>query len=110
MEDLKFEDRPRRNPDAVMAPASLVRKRNPMLAGKELHDAACQILGVRQAYVRDQGEERFITASPHDTILFPIGHALEKQPRYDWYDRGDGLKYGYLIDPQQDAPDGSEAN
>lgn len=33
----------------------------------------------------------------HHTLLFPTGHSLAGQSRYEWTDRGDGVKYGTLV-------------
>ena len=61
------------------------------------------ILGVdrsrgHRAYIRRQpGGCLFVTADPHDTLRFLVGHPDEGRPRYHWVSRPDGSKHGYLI-------------
>lgn len=56
--------------------------------------------------VRDQGAHLFITLDGRDSILFPYGHPLETQPRYQWAEGERGILYGYLKpEPDSDAAD-----
>jgi hypothetical protein len=52
-----------------------------------------------KAYIRRQpGGRLFVTASPHDTLRFPLGHAQEGRARYHWVSRPDGSEYGFLVE------------
>jgi hypothetical protein len=51
----------------------------------------------QRAYIRRQpGGRLFITADPHDTLQFPVGHPQEGRPRYHWVVTDDGCEYGHL--------------
>jgi hypothetical protein len=57
-----------------------------------------------RAYIRRQpGGRLFVTASPLDTLRFPLGHAQEGKTRYHWVPRADGSEHGFLVE------DGSHA-
>jgi hypothetical protein len=69
-----------------------------------------QALGAQagqKAYLRSISQTQFlVTLSPTDTLLYPTGHRLEGQPRYDWREQtsgaSKGLSFGYLkADPTQ---------
>lgn len=94
------------NPDAVMVPAGYLKGNlsDKLLAAKAEFGP---ILGGTKAYVgracvHDAGGHNFITAHPDDTLLHPTGHEFEKQPRYTWVDRGDGVQYGTLAEGAED--------
>lgn len=90
-----------KNPDALMVPATgILSADDTEQAAREVYDRAKAILGVPRAFIRDQGEYRFITGSPYCTINFPSNSALSGMPRYDWEAQADGWKLGYL---KQDA-------
>lgn len=60
--------------------------------------------GDPHARVRQQvgNEKIFVTMSAKDKIRFPVGHPREKQHRYRWEVREDGIELGYLIDYKDD--------
>ena len=39
-----------------------------------------------------------MTASPLDTLRFPLGHAQEGKARYHWVPRPDGSEHGFLVE------------
>jgi hypothetical protein len=93
-------------PDAVMVPAEfLPRPGTGTIFSRvgSMADLVEPLLGcehkTERAYMRklprDQGI--FCTRDPHDTIVFPTGHALEGQPRYRWVSQPDGIELGYLV-------------
>lgn len=86
-------------PDALLLPddgrwgSGVTRKANAVC------DYAEPILG-GQAYGRKLAipGKTLATTSPHDTYLIPQWHRLAGRDRYRWEDKGDGVKYGYLIE------------
>jgi hypothetical protein len=68
------------------------------------------ILGCKRLYVRQQGANAgsFVSGNPNDPLNFPTDHERMGEPRYEWTDRGDGVRYGTLVpDPPvaEPAPD-----
>ena len=58
----------------------------------------------KRAYIRRQpGGRLFVTADPHDTLQFPIGHSQEGRPRYHWVASADGSEHGFLIEGARHA-------
>jgi hypothetical protein len=58
----------------------------------------------QKAYIRRQpGGRLFVTADPHDSLRFPVGHAREGMPRYQWVGQADGSEHGFLIKEARDA-------
>ena len=96
-----------KNPDALMVPATgILSADDTEQAAREVYDRAKAILGVPRAFIRNQGDLRFITASPHDTINFPSNSPLSGLPRYEWETRPDGWQHGYL--KQEAKPDAQD--
>jgi hypothetical protein len=57
-----------------------------------------------RAYIRRQpGGRLFITADPHDTLQFPIGHPQEGRLRYRWVAAADGSEHGFLVEDARHA-------
>ncbi len=82
-------EEPQRSPDAVILPAGAG-------GNAQIQEAVRKILGSGQAYVRNQVSYNFVTLKPDDTMVHPKGHPRVGQPRYDWYEKGNGVKFGYL--------------
>lgn len=84
--------------DAIWLPNECV----PPMHGMELPAWANRtfgpLVGAKVLWIRNQGQYRFMTADTRDTIYFPKGHPREGQDRYTWVDRGDGVRYGTLVD------------
>lgn len=98
-----------RTPDAIMAPASEIQGSLDIeQAARATYDRAKALLGVPRAFIRDQGDVRFITGSPYDTINEPKGSPREGLPRYTWEDIGAGWKAGYLTEDAKRDGDTSE--
>lgn len=92
-----MSDDVRSKPDAVLVPKDYRRTGEPVGDIQALNAEFAPILDVPRLYWSDVGGvKRFGYATPPQTILFPIEHLKEKQPRYDWIDRGDGVEFGYL--------------
>lgn len=121
----------RDKPDAVLAPRPFLPSgREPFAAFNAMFGP---LLGVRAVIARAQGTQYFLTASVHDTILFPSGHDLHPAERYDWFlvsdgvipwnriadgrsrpllgwdDPAVGVKFGYMRDESEVLPPGMEA-
>jgi hypothetical protein len=66
------------------------------------------ILGSNRVDSSDQIGFWYVTPYPRrgQTLLFPHGHSLALQPRYEWRDQGEGISYGYLV-PEAKASDAS---
>ena len=57
-----------------------------------------------RAYIRRQpGGRLFVTADPHDTLQFPVGHPREGKPRYHWIEQPDGSEHGFLVEEGRHA-------
>ena len=57
-----------------------------------------------RAYIRRQpGGRLFVTADPHDTLQFPVGHPREGKPRYHWIPQPDGSEHGFLVEEARHA-------
>jgi hypothetical protein len=87
---------PEKLPDAVRSPLRFAGSGD---AASRLATIIAEFSGVLrspQLFVRHQGSEHFITASPADTLNYPSDGPKSGEPRYDWSDRGDGVLYGYL--------------
>ncbi len=81
-------------PDAVMVPLSHSGPGDAATRLARLHVEFSAILQVPRVYVRHQGTTHFLSGSPTDTLLFPQFDHRSGRPRYDWFDRGDGVSYG----------------
>jgi hypothetical protein len=58
----------------------------------------------QRAYIRRQpGGRLFVTASPEDTLQFPVGHPRQGSPRYHWQVLPDGSEEGFLVEGARDA-------
>jgi hypothetical protein len=68
--------------------------------GNRLHEVLdyCEPHLGAKGYIRSVGEEVLVTADPADGLLFPPGHKLGGQPRYDWQRQPDGCEFGTLRD------------
>jgi hypothetical protein len=100
------------SPDAVIFPAHMpLKATRAFLRLHEILDLADATLGVdkvrgEKSYMRPlpSGQGYFVTTSPDDTLLFPIGHDLEKQSRYNWVDQPNGFRLGYLVPDAKETP------
>lgn len=90
-------------PDALFVPEKMKRGRTLWDRMTSILDIAEPILGVDRssgdrAYIRRQGDGwLFVTRDPEDTIYFPLNTPLRGRPRYNWIDRPDGIRRGYLV-------------
>jgi hypothetical protein len=58
-----------------------------------------------RAHIRPAVNERvFVSPSPHENPLFPIGHERERQPRYRWEWQDDDVQFGFFIDDEAAKP------
>jgi hypothetical protein len=93
-----------RKPDALFLSAHVKKGARFVNRVASIANIAEPLLGVdraknQRAHIRVQpGHKLFITASEHDTILFPKWHDRDGEPRYDWQKQDDGSEFGYLVD------------
>jgi hypothetical protein len=59
---------------------------------------AKDVLGAEVVYIRNHGSTAFATADPNDCLNFPTWHERAGTSRYEWADRGDGVRLGVLAD------------
>jgi hypothetical protein len=83
-------------PDAVRSPLTYAPLGTSFSRLTTLQAEFSQVLGVSHVFVRHQGAEHFITGHEADSLNFPSVSSRAGQARHDWYDRGDGVLYGYL--------------
>ena len=84
----------RSNPDAVRVPLHFAGSGNSREKLKKLETEFAGLFATKQLFVRLQGSEYFISASPKDVMLFPQTDPLSGRSRYLWIDRGDGVQFG----------------
>jgi hypothetical protein len=93
--DMPDSPGPDRKPDAIIFNESL--KCGPTMRARINHvlDKLEPHLGGgtgKPGHFREIGGGQYLcTLSPRDKLLFPHGHDLALQPRYDWRDGPDGL-------------------
>jgi hypothetical protein len=85
-----------RVPNAVRSSASFAGAGDSRTKIAKLHWAFSQVLHAERIYVRLQGAEHFISASPHDALNYASRDERAGQPRYDWEPKDSGIYYGYL--------------
>jgi hypothetical protein len=94
-------------PDALSIPGRYKRGRTLGERVDSILAIAEPLLGVdraagQRAYIRQQGCGpaiwMFVTRSPDDTLYGPTHSPFRGRPRYDWIDRPDGIRIGYLKD------------
>jgi hypothetical protein len=94
-------------PDALSIPGRYKRGRTQGERINSIAQIAEPMLGVdrangERAYIRQQGFGGavwlFVTRSPDDTLCGPRNSPFRGRPRYDWIDRPDGIRLGYLKD------------
>jgi len=97
------------SPDAILLPEawksgpSQLERIDSILAIAEPLLAVDRRAG-RRAYIRRQpGGQLFVTADPHDTLRFPLGHPREGMSRYRWVVQSDGSEHGFLVEGGRDA-------
>jgi hypothetical protein len=102
-------------PDAVFIHKSLKRGAELGHRVNSIADIAIPLLqpdtlNGEQAHIRSIAYKNyiFVTRDPRDSILYPLGHPREKQPRYHWVEQpgSDGkIRLGTLLDnlPQAKA-------
>lgn len=92
-------------PDAILFPNAFRTGRSPVDRLRFVQDRLGPILGgadyvdfqSHPVHVRDVGSESWLaTLDSGDTLLYPSGHPLEKQDRYTWMSKPNGLRFGYL--------------
>jgi hypothetical protein len=89
-------------PHALIIPEAWKKGQTQLERIDSILELAEPLLGVdrsrgQRAYIRRQpGGRLFVTADPHDTLRFPVGHPHEGKPRYHWVPRPDGSEHGYL--------------
>lgn len=86
------------HPDAIRCSIARVTSTDPSGRLEYLTDRFSGILRSRQVYVRNQGNEYFLSANPSDSILEPTDHRNSGGPRYNWIMHEEGVFYGYLND------------
>ena len=96
-------------PDAPDPSRGMEERRDPARPDRlDPPHVAEPLLGVdrpsgERAYIRRQpGGRLFVTASPLDTLLFPVGHPREGQSRYHWTSRRRRIGAGL---PRRGSPD-----
>jgi hypothetical protein len=86
---------PNRKPDAILHPTGWRPPKG------DAHGHFEAVLGVKPVWICGVPgfgpQARLASPICNDTVLFPKEHELAGQPRYEWQDRPDGLKYGYLV-------------
>lgn len=99
-------------PDALCIPGRMKKGRTVGERLDSILKIAEPLLGVdraagQRAYLRNQGDGPaawvFATRDPDDTLYGPIGSPFRGQRRYDWVDRPDGIRFGYLRDIFRDV-------
>ena len=98
---------PEGRPDAVIYPESFKSGRRASDRYKSLVIAAEELLQVDRAAgeharywkMPHLGGKCFATRSLEDSFLFPTGHPLAGQPRYDWFPSPDHpeVQFGYYV-------------
>ena len=97
------------SPDALIVPETWKKGQTQLDRIDSILELAEPLLRVdrskgQRAYIRRQpGGRLYVTADPHDTLQFPVGHPREGRPRYNWDSRPDGSEYGYLPKDLSDA-------
>jgi hypothetical protein len=87
--------------DAVIIPGGYCKASSPYWEMAQLATEFAPLLGVKLLHKRSLSDGReFLPKTLDDTLLFPLGHPLEGQPRYTWTERDarDGVLYGILIE------------
>ena len=96
-------------PDALIIPEAWKKGETQIDRIDSILDIAEPLLAIdrskgQRAYIRRQpGGRLFVTADPHDTLQFPIGHSLEGRPRYHWVVLADGAEHGFLLEGARHA-------
>ena len=85
-----------REVDAVRAPIRYAGRGGAAARLERLESEFSGVLGTACVFVRQQGDEPFITADPDDTLQFPRSGPRSGESRYRWEDRGDGVFYGRI--------------
>ena len=83
--------------DAVIVPAGYATAADPYTALVQLATEFAPLLGVARFHRKTLADHRdFCPRDVSDTLLYPVGHPREGQPRYDWVERSerDGVLYG----------------
>lgn len=88
--------------DAVMIPAAMAGGGDLRAKVGRLSLIARPLMGLGDKDAPPQishaGPEFFARRTIHDTILFPKDHERAGEHRYEWTDRGGGVKVGRLVD------------
>lgn len=87
--------------DAVIIPGGYCNASSPYWEMAQLATEFATLLGVNELHKRSLSDGRdFLPKTLDDTLLFPLGHPLEGQPRYTWTERDakDGVLYGTLME------------
>jgi hypothetical protein len=63
-----------------------------------VQNEAKTILGTDTIFVRNHISTAFVTGNCTDCLNFPTWHERAGSPRYEWSDRGDGVRTGLLVD------------
>jgi hypothetical protein len=102
-------------PDALLIPERMKRGSTWYERMNSILDVAEPLLGVdrargNRAYIRRQGDGwLFVTRDPQDTIYFPLDTTLRGRPRYQWLEKADGIRRGYLVPEAMNERRESEA-
>jgi hypothetical protein len=83
-------------PDAVRTPLAYAGAGDSHARLTKLQAEFSRVLNTPRVFVRHQGTGHFLSGDPGDTMNHPAAGARAGQPRYDWWDRGDGVLYGRL--------------
>ena len=84
------------NIDAVRAPVRYSGQGSAAARLERLRSEFAPLIGGGVVYVRNQGDEHFLSTHPDDTLQYPRSAPRSGLPRYRWEDRGDGILYGSL--------------
>ncbi len=83
-------------PEAVRTPLSHAGEGGSLAKLMKLNAEFSRVLGVSRVFVRNQGTEYFISHGPEETLNYSNDSPRYGESRYDWEDRGDGVRYGQL--------------
>ena len=87
-----------RTVDAIKVPLGFARGSTARERLQHLKVIFAPLLGCDTITVFNQGEYYFITRDASQTMLFPLDHPRQGQPRYTWQARPDGVTLGTLVE------------
>ena len=82
--------------DAIMVPVGYPGQGSSRERLARLAREFAPLFDGRPLMCRQQGTSHFLSPDSNDTLLYPTHTHSAGQPRYEWRDRGDGVRYGVL--------------